>query len=370
MPTESPARDVPRAPRAAIAGESLRTQPSASDRTRIGADETALPTAPAARRRVERLLRSAGSGLMFATFGIGAVCLASIVLPVIALVGGRHRPRDLMAQRMIHYAFRVFVRMGDVLGLMALEEHGTERLRAPGTLVVANHPTLLDVVYLISRMPQADCVVKAAAWANPALRGIVRVAGYIPNHDAEQTIAQCAARLSAGRSLVVFPEGSRSPAQGLGRFHRGFAHIALRSGAPILPVLVTCDPPALKRGQPWYKLPNERLDFRLEVGPLIRTDAPAPPSASSAAEMASARGGGAPARPVDAGLADPGPTLRPEVAARELARETSVPEVRGAPATPRGVAARRLTARLRSYFDARLADTERQLRARMQSGAT
>ena len=100
-------------------------------------------------------------------------------------------------------------------------------------------------------MPQADCVVKAQAWRNPALRGIVSVAGYIPNLDGEEAIRACAERLAAGRWLVVFPEGSRSPVRGLGRFHRGAAHMALEAGVPILPVTVSCEPPALKRGQPW-----------------------------------------------------------------------------------------------------------------------
>jgi 1-acyl-sn-glycerol-3-phosphate acyltransferase len=217
-------------------------------------------------RRVERALRVAGTGCMFATFGIGAVLLAAVVLPLFVLLRGRSRAPDLLAQRAIHHTFRGFVRLGSLLGLMHLDEHGTERLRQPGMLVVANHPTLLDVVYLISRMPQADCVVKAQAFANPALRGIVKAAGYLPNRDGEHMIAACAERLAAGRSLVIFPEGSRSPVHGLGHFHRGFAHMALRSGAKVLPVLITCDPPALKRGQPWYKLPNARLDFRLEVG--------------------------------------------------------------------------------------------------------
>jgi 1-acyl-sn-glycerol-3-phosphate acyltransferase len=251
-------------------------------------------------RRVERGLRVVGTGFMFATFGVGAVLLATVVVPVLALLRGRTRAPDLLAQRVIHHTFRCFVGMGGALRLMSLAEEGTERLREGGTLVVANHPTLLDVVYLISRMPQADCVVKAQAWANPALRGIVKVAGYLPNRDPEHMISACAERLAAGRSIVIFPEGSRSPAAGLGHFHRGFAHMALRSGAKVLPVTITCDPPALKRGQPWYKLPNARLDFRLEVG-----------------------------QPID------------------------VSRVAGDGA-PRGVAARRLTAMLRTYFELRL----------------
>jgi len=294
------------------AATSLEDDASASQAPLVGrslAPDAADPFEPATSSRArgfvergERALRIIGTGFLFATFGIGAVCLATLVLPILWILGGRLQSRDLLAQRVIHHAFRVFVRLGSWLGLLGLEERGTARLSQRGVLVVANHPTLLDVVYLISRMPQADCVVKAQAWSNPALRGIVRIAGYIPNLDGERAIEQCAKRLAAGRSLVVFPEGSRSPVRGLGRFHRGWAHMALCSRAPILPVLIRCDPPALKRGQAWYKLPNARLEFRLEVGEPI----------------------------------DPMTILEPEMS--------------------RGVAARRLTALLRSHFELRLMD--------------
>jgi 1-acyl-sn-glycerol-3-phosphate acyltransferase len=115
-------------------------------------------------------------------------------------------------------------------------------------------------------MPQADCVVKREAWSNPFFRPVVRICGYIPNDGGEAVIEECAQRLRRGRSLILFPEGSRSPRAGLGPFQRGVAYIALASGCPITPVWIECQPPALKKGQPWYALPNERLRFSLTVG--------------------------------------------------------------------------------------------------------
>jgi 1-acyl-sn-glycerol-3-phosphate acyltransferase len=65
---------------------------------------------------------------------------------------------------------------------------------------------------------------------------------------------------------MIFPEGSRSPVKGLGRLGRGAAHVALRTGCRMLPVVITCDPPTLKKGQPWYSVPTSRLRYRLSVG--------------------------------------------------------------------------------------------------------
>ncbi len=223
-------------------------------------------TAVAPLERLEHAARVVGTGFLFVCFGLGALVMGGAIIPLATAFTPRGRARDLRAQRMIHRAFAFYFRMGCAIGILGFSESGTERLRSPGTLVVANHPSLLDVVCLIARMPQADCVVKAEAFRNPALRWIVGVAGYIPNDGGEDVVHACVERLRAGRSVLLFPEGSRSPERGLGRFRRGAAYAALESGCPIVPVVIDLQPPSLKKGQPWYRLPNHRLEYSLTVG--------------------------------------------------------------------------------------------------------
>jgi 1-acyl-sn-glycerol-3-phosphate acyltransferase len=143
---------------------------------------------------------------------------------------------------------------------------GSERLQAPGTLVVANHPTLIDALVLMSLMPQADCVVKESYYANPILRGTVRGAGYMNNRAGPKLIDQCADRLRRGRSVIIFPEGTRSPIHGIGPFARGAAHVALRTGCDPVPVTIQCDPATLCREQAWWEVPDRRFDLTLSVG--------------------------------------------------------------------------------------------------------
>ena len=208
---------------------------------------------------------------MFALFGVLSVALFGVVLSVRFALSRREAARDLAAQRLVQRSLRLYLRVGSALRVFSVETHDVERLGQRPQLVLANHPTLLDVVVLLAHMPQADCVAKGAAWNNPFLRAVVSAAAYIPNDSAEQLITACCERLAAGRSVVLFPEGSRSPAHGLRPFRRGAAHIALASGCPVVPVLLHCDPPALKKDRPWYALPNETLRFRLEVDPPLRT---------------------------------------------------------------------------------------------------
>jgi 1-acyl-sn-glycerol-3-phosphate acyltransferase len=148
-------------------------------------------------------------------------------------------------------------------------------------LVLANHPTLIDVVALISLMPNASCVVKQALWRSPFLGGVVRAADYISNSRPEALLEDCARDLQSGNPLIIFPEGTRSrPGQPL-RFLRGASYIALGSGRPLLPVLISCEPSTLTKLQKWYQIPERRFHLKVKILPaeniaqwIDATDAP------------------------------------------------------------------------------------------------
>jgi len=176
-------------------------------------------------------------------------------------------------QRSIQQVFHWFQRYMEIVGVITVDVRGAERLRGGGKLLIANHPTLLDYVLIVALLEQADCVVKKSHWMNPFTAGVVRGAGYIPNDGGELTVAACAERLRAGRTLLLFPEGTRSPAGGLGAFARGAAHVSLATGEPAIPIAVRCEPRGLMRGQPWYDVPASRMRFTIDVGRPIAAEA-------------------------------------------------------------------------------------------------
>lgn len=208
--------------------------------------------------------RLAATGGCFAAFGIGGLALSVLVFPILLLIPGKARSRR--ARWIIHKSFGIFMRLMETVGIMRLEVIGGDRLRhCRNTLVLANHPTLIDVVALISLMPEASCVVKRALWKNPFLGGVVRAADYVSNSEPENLIDDCADDLAAGNPLIIFPEGTRSPPGKPLRFLRGAAYIALKSGVPILPVLIECSPTTLTKREKWYQIPHRRFHLRVEV---------------------------------------------------------------------------------------------------------
>ena len=167
----------------------------------------------------------------------------------------------------MHQTWRLFVQIMVSLGVLTYECHGAELLRQErGCLIIANHPSLLDIVFIMSFMEHTQCVVKAGVWRNPFMAGAVRATNYIPNlNDPERLLDDCAAALKAGNNLVIFPEGSRTPAGAKRKYQRGFAYVALKADAPIRLVTVDVNPPTLMKNVPWHRIPPRRPHWTIRV---------------------------------------------------------------------------------------------------------
>jgi 1-acyl-sn-glycerol-3-phosphate acyltransferase len=215
-------------------------------------------------QRLDRLYRQAATGFAFACLFIGGCLLAATVLPLLALVPGHRRER---AQLVVRGTFRFYLAMLRCLSLLKLDIEGREKLAGcRGRLIVANHPSLLDVVMLMALVPDAQCIVKNQLWGNPFLGGLVRRAGYIRNDlEPEELIDACRSTLKRGGNIIIFPEGTRSVPGALPRFHRGFANIATLTRAQVQPVVITCSPPTLCKGDPWWSVPSTRPVFRVLI---------------------------------------------------------------------------------------------------------
>lgn len=239
------------------------------------------------RERLSHLWRVAASAILFAAFGIGGLVLGVLVFPLLRLLVRDRQRQGRIARRLIQRSFAAHFGLMHRLGVLSFEIHGAERLDRRGLLVLANHPTLIDVVCLISMIPDADCVVKSRLANNPFTRGPLRATGYIFNDNGAGLIQDCIASVRSGKNLVIFPEGTRTPRDApLGPLRRGAANIAIRGGLDVTPVLIQCSPRTLGKGEKWYRVPSRRFHMRIEVLPDISV---APFLAGSAEALAARR---------------------------------------------------------------------------------
>jgi 1-acyl-sn-glycerol-3-phosphate acyltransferase len=220
---------------------------------------------------VSRAWRAAGAGIGFACFGLGGLVLGMVAFPLINTLVRQPGRRAQVAKWVIRQAFRSFIGLLRGLGVFTYEVQGEDRLPAGGALILANHPSLLDVVFLMASVDRADCIVKADLARNPFTRGPVRAAGYVFNDAGAALIDDCINSVRAGNNLIIFPEGTRTAASGAMRLQRGAAHVALQGAIDILPVRIRCVVPFLQKGDKWYRPPLHRPHFEIVFGDTIRT---------------------------------------------------------------------------------------------------
>ena len=201
-------------------------------------------------------------------------------MPVLILLSGNQSILEQRGQKVIHYSFRSFIWIMKSLGVLTYQVSGLENIQG-ARLILANHPSLLDIVFLIAMVPNANCVVKSKLFRNPFTWGPLKAAGYIVNTgDAEDVIDAAAEVFKKGNALIIFPEGTRTtPLQPL-KFKRGSANVAIRTQADITPVLIECKPTTLTKNDRWYQIPDKRMHFRfwvknkLEIGPYLKNLSP------------------------------------------------------------------------------------------------
>jgi len=137
--------------------------------------------------------------------------------------------------------------------------------RGPLILVI-NHVNFLEAPVVFPRLHPRPMTgfAKAETWDNPALRLLAELWDAIPLRRGEADVAalrQALAALKAGHIVIVAPEGTRSGDGRLQRGQPGVAFLALRSGAPLLPLVYY-------GGEHfWRNLPRlRRTDFHIVVG--------------------------------------------------------------------------------------------------------
>lgn len=206
------------------------------------------------------------TGTCFVLFGLGGLLLGLLVFPAMLMLPGGPGRRRARTRAIVQRSFRLFVAVMSGLGGLRYQFHGAERLGRPGQLIIANHPTLVDVVFIVAFTPAPACVVKAALFANPFTRHVVRAAGYIRNAPTDEMIERSVAALRSGDALVMFPEGTRTRAGQPLAFHRGAASVAVQGATVLTPIYIHVDQPLLDKTLPWYKVPPRIPRFSFRVG--------------------------------------------------------------------------------------------------------
>ena len=217
---------------------------------------------------MDRLRTWARTGLLLALLtvlglvSLGWNLLAVPLYPLLPVERGRAVGRAVIA-----WCYRAFWALASLAGMLKIESSVLDRFRdEAGLIIVANHPSMLDALILVARLPRSACIMKAELMKNLFLGAGARLARYIRNDSARGMIRLTVQDLRRGGQLVIFPEGTRTTVRPVNPFRPGVTLIAKLADVPIQTVFIDTDSPYLGKGWPIWKLPPLPMVFTVRLG--------------------------------------------------------------------------------------------------------
>ena len=210
-----------------------------------------------------RILRSVLTVILFAVFGIGGGVISYLLLP---FASTRHA-----GLRIVRKSWRGMVWLFTATRLIRVD--ASDLGNVSGCILAANHPSLIDVVLLTALLPDTFTVARHGLKDNFLISPIVRKI-FLP--DDETLLPQATSLLASGSNILIFPEGSRTPADGeLRPFHRGTAQLAIRTGAPLRPIRIDVSRRILGKHQSILDMGTRPIVYTFHLGdPLERDSIP------------------------------------------------------------------------------------------------
>ena len=208
------------------------------------------------------------------SFGIGAIILAILVFPFIRLFTLAHKDFGIIARAYVSHTFRVFLKNLEICKTSILKVEDRQAFRdIHSKVIIANHPSLLDFVYIMSLVPNSTCIVRGSLTRTP-LRGVIKQAYITNNTDFNEVLVECKKLTDKGCNVIVFPEGTRSPRIGRNNYKKGAARIALYCGCDVQPLFIGgSDKYGLGKTDPlWSYNHVEKYLYDIKMLPVIKID--------------------------------------------------------------------------------------------------
>ncbi|MCH2220226.1 MAG: 1-acyl-sn-glycerol-3-phosphate acyltransferase [Dechloromonas sp.] len=209
----------------------------------------------------EILAMVVGLGVL-ALICLGWLPFALIFKPLLPQAWGQPIGRGFISN-----GFRFYLRILEIFCSCRFDLQELDKLRDSGPLIVAaNHPSLLDAVMIVSRLPNAVCVMKASLMDNLLFGAAARLARYIRNDAPLEMILNSRQALQDGARLVIFPEGTRTGNFPLDPCSPSTGLVANRAKVPVQTVLIEFSTPYLGKAWPLFRRPTLPLTCRVRLG--------------------------------------------------------------------------------------------------------
>lgn len=199
-------------------------------------------------------------GFGFVLFGLVGLLGNIIFIPIVLLGLYKYKNVRFFSRDLVRLSWFLYLQSLRVFGVITYSFDYKYQYK-DRFLIIANHPSLLDVVFLLAHIRHANCIVKESLQRNIFLKFAIKASGYIANSTPEEFLEKSLQAFNEGETLIIFPEGTRTKKEI--NFHKAASYLAI-NGANYLEMLyIQNHQYALKKGQKWYNVPKDKLAYKI-----------------------------------------------------------------------------------------------------------
>ena len=183
-------------------------------------------------------------------------------------------PISLLGENMVHRWGIIWGRSALLLAGLRIKVHGTENIpREQSAVYIVNHQSNFDIPILYAGLHlQFRWMAKQELFDIPLFGLAMKRCGYIPidrsdRRKAMHSMNDAAKQICDGASVIIFPEGTRTPNGELQEFKKGGFLIAVKAQVPVVPVVIKGSFEVMAKGS----LRINGGNIEMEVFPAIAT---------------------------------------------------------------------------------------------------
>lgn len=213
-----------------------------------------------------RLLRSVLCIVILFVFGVFSLLLNFLLFPI-AKFFLNEADYKFFASDVIYCLWgKVLLNMIKYTGLASFNIKDCEKLKSiKNKVIVATHPSFIDIVILIGLIPRTTCFVKQDLLKNPILTNIVKSIFISDDIEIEDLKNNSKHMLDLGFNIVIFPSGKRHKKEEHLKLKKGASLIALNANKNIVPIKLYSEGEFMFINKPFYDVDEKRVDFYVET---------------------------------------------------------------------------------------------------------
>ena len=212
-----------------------------------------------------KLWRSFVVIFLFGFFGTGAIIINYLVFPWISVFVKKERRKQNYC-KVVHNTWNFFCKLMQKAGAIKIVlENPEEFSKIKGKIIVANHPSFIDIVLIIGLLPDTVCIAKKELKKNIVMGNIVKSVHLINDEDNDELLKESSEILKSGYNIVIFPTGTRTTEGENPKLHKGAALMALHTGVNIVPLHIGCDYKFLAKHQKIYDAGEKPVTYTITV---------------------------------------------------------------------------------------------------------